>query len=102
MNETPWKRLGMLWFDLRLAVAHLAQLLIGRGPRWTGRLADDHVLYDPLLGDRAYTNQGWRSLMRRSGWSLEALPTGLTSFPAAFRKPSRFEPPLVHFLLRPL
>jgi SAM-dependent methyltransferase len=101
LNETPWRELAMLWFDLRLGVAHLAQLLTGRGPQCPGQLADDHVLYDPILGDRAYTMRGWRSLMRRTGWRLEVLQTGLTSYPASFRRASPFEPLLTHFLLRP-
>jgi SAM-dependent methyltransferase len=102
LNETPWRGRGMLWFSLRMAVAHLANLLLGRGPRWPGYVADDHVLYDPVLGDRAYTMRGWRSLLRRSGWQLEVLGTGLSAYPASFRRPSPFEPPLTHFLLRPI
>jgi SAM-dependent methyltransferase len=102
LNETPWRELGVLWFDLRMAVAHLALLLMGRGPRCAGQLADDHVVYDPVLGDRAYTMRNWRALMRRTGWQLEVIQTGLTSYPASFRRPSPFEPPLTHFLLRPI
>jgi hypothetical protein len=96
LNETPWRELGVLWFDVRMAVAHLMQLLVGRGPRVPGQLADDHVLYDPALGGRAYTMRCWRSLMRRADWDLEVRPTGLTSYPAGFRGPSPFEPPLIH------
>jgi len=101
VNETPWRELGMLWFDVRMALAHLSRLFTGRGPRRAGYIADDHVLYDPELGDRAYTLRGWRSLARRTGWHLDVLETGLTSYPAGFRRPSPFEPPLTHFLLRP-
>lgn len=101
LNETPWRTLGMLWFDLRLAVAHASHLLTGGGAGWRGHVAPDHILYDPVLGDRAYTMANWRALFRRTGWRLTVLETGLTSYPAAFRRPSRFEPPLRHFLLRP-
>lgn len=101
LNETPWRELGMIWFDLRMAVAHLAQLLTGRGPRCPGYVADNHVLYDPVLGDRSYTMSAWRALMHRTGWRLQVLHTGLTSYPDSYRRPSPFEPPLTHFLLRP-
>jgi SAM-dependent methyltransferase len=101
LNETPWRLGGMLWFDLSLAASHLLRLATGRGPHRPGSVSDDHVLYDPDLGDRAYTMGSWRALMRQAGWHLDAMPTGLTSYPATFRSPSRFEPELTHFLLRP-
>jgi ubiquinone/menaquinone biosynthesis C-methylase UbiE len=100
-NETPWRTLGMVWFDLRMLVAHASRMLIGRGPRCAGHVADDHVLYDPMLGDRAYTMRSWRSLMQRTGWRIDVQETGLTPYPASFRRPSPFEPALTHFLLRP-
>jgi SAM-dependent methyltransferase len=101
LNETPWRVGGMLWFDLRLAASHLVRLVTGRGPHWPGSVADNHVLYDPALGDRAYTMGNWHSLMREAGWHLHPIATGLSSYPESFRSPSRFEPELTHFLLRP-
>jgi ubiquinone/menaquinone biosynthesis C-methylase UbiE len=102
LNETPWRVPGMLWFVTRMVIAHLGSLATGRDVRWPGYVAFDHVLYDRELGDRAYTLKGWRALMRRAGWTLEVQPTGLTTYPASFRPPSRFEPELVHLLLRPM
>jgi SAM-dependent methyltransferase len=101
LNETPWRVPGMLWFGARMMAAHLATLATGRTVPWPGHVASDHVLYDPALGDRAYTLRGWQALMRRARWSLEVRPTGLTSYPPSVRRPSPFEPPLVHFVLRP-
>jgi SAM-dependent methyltransferase len=101
VNETPWRAVNLIWFDVRLIAAHISQNLLGGGLRCPGQIADDHVVYDPALGDRAYTMRGWRSLMRRAGWRLEVLETGLSSYPASFRRDSPFEPPLTHLLLRP-
>jgi SAM-dependent methyltransferase len=100
LNETPWRVPGMLWFDARVAVAHVLNLLTGRARPVDGHVAWDHVLYDAVLGDRAYTMRGWRSLARRTGWALEVRPTGLTPYPRSFRRPSPFEPQLTHFVLR--
>lgn len=100
LNETPWRVPGMMWFVARLLAAHIGTLVTGRTIRRPGYVAFDHVLYDPDLGDHAYTLNGWRALMRRAGWTLELLPTGLTTYPTSFRAPSRFEPELVHLLLR--
>jgi ubiquinone/menaquinone biosynthesis C-methylase UbiE len=102
LNETPWHRLAMLSFAVRTVAAALANL-VGRRllVRRAGHLAADHVLYDPLLGDRAMTLPQWHDLAARCGWSLERIETGLPPYRSEFRGRGRLEPDLTHFLLRP-
>lgn len=102
LNETPWHRLAMAAFSLRMAATALANLIGPRSRlRHTGHLAADHALYDSKLGDRAMTLPQWRHLARSCGWSISALDTGLPSYREQFRPRARFEPNLTHFVMRP-
>jgi ubiquinone/menaquinone biosynthesis C-methylase UbiE len=102
LNETPWPPLGLLGFSLRLMLIHLWNLAGLPQRRWVGEMGDDHVLYDPRLGDRAYTARSWRSLARRAGFSIQMRDTGMFSYPDDWRRPGRFEPKLTHIVLSPL
>jgi len=101
LNETPWPPLGLLGFSLRLMLVHLWNLAGLPQRRWAGELGDDHVLYDPRLGDRAYSARAWRALARRGGFALQMRDTGMFSYPADWRRPGRFEPKLTHLVLSP-
>jgi hypothetical protein len=101
LNETPWSPLGVLGFSLRLMLVHLWNLTGLPQRRWAGELGDDHVLYDPRLGDRAYTARSWRALARRAGFSIQMRDTGMFSYPDHWRGPGRFESKLTHLVLSP-
>lgn len=100
LNETPWHPVAMLGFTARLAATAVAGVL-GSRRRHPGALHDDHVLYDPRLGDRAWTIRGWHRLAGRAGWSISVRSSGLYSYPASTRRAARLESPLTHFVLRP-
>jgi SAM-dependent methyltransferase len=102
LNETPWHPLGLLAFATRHYLSTVLGLAGLPRPRAVGALTQDGALYDPGLGDRAYTMRGWRRIAHRNGWSLEPRPTGLPSYPATFRKRAFLEPELHHLILRPI
>ncbi len=101
LNETPWHPFWLFAFASR----HYASTLLGLvglpRPRAVGALSRDGALYDPVLGDRAYTMRGWRRIADRNGWSLEARDSGLPPYPATFRRRGFLEPNLHHLILRP-
>ncbi len=99
LNETPWHPVAILGFATRMYAAALAGLA-GRVTHRAGHLGSRHVLYDETLGDRAYSLRAWHHMLGAAGFSVEARDTGLTSYPASYRPPGRFEPRLVHFVLR--
>ncbi len=101
LNETPWPSLGLLGFSLRLMFVHLWNVAGLPPRRWAGELGDDHVLYDPRLGDRAYTARSWRALAGRAGFSIQMRDTGMFSYPDDWQRPGRFEPKLTHIVLSP-
>jgi SAM-dependent methyltransferase len=101
LNETPLHLLAVVSLATRL-LAGMARILVrARGRPFAGALAGDHVLYDPSLGDRGWTMNGWRALAARAGCELEVVATGLHSYPERQRPPQRLEPQLTHFILRP-
>jgi ubiquinone/menaquinone biosynthesis C-methylase UbiE len=99
LNETPWHPVAVFGFATRMYAAALLGLA-GRVTRRPGHLGSRHVLYDETLGDRAYTLRAWRQMMASAGWSMEVRDTGLFSYPPEHRPPGRWEPRLVHFVLR--
>lgn len=101
LNETPLHPLAIASLTTRLLMRMALILVRGRGSPFPGALAGDHVLYDPQLGDRGWTMNGWRALAARTGWELDVVATGLHSYPASYRAPQRVEPRLTHFILRP-
>lgn len=101
LNETPWHPLRLLSFATRHYLSCVLGLTGLPRPRAVGALTQDGVLYDPALGDRAYTMRGWRRIADRGGWSLEARATGLPSYPRDFRRRRVLEPELQHLILRP-
>jgi SAM-dependent methyltransferase len=102
LNETPWHPLAMLSFAGRHFLATATHLLGRRLVTATGALTEDGVLYDAVLGDRAYTMRRWQEIADRARCSLEVRSTGLPSYPAAVRKKHPLEPVLHHFVLRRL
>ena len=101
LNETPLHPLAIASLTTRLLLRMTRILVRGRGTPFPGALGGDHVLYDPKLGDRGWTMNGWRALAARAGWQLEVVPTGLPSYPDSQRPQQRLEPRLTHFILRP-
>jgi SAM-dependent methyltransferase len=100
LNETPWHPLAMLSFAGRHFLATATDLLGRRLVAATGALTEEGALYDPVLGDRAYTLRTWHTIADRARCSLEVRSTGLPSYPAAVRKKHPLEPVLHHFVLR--
>jgi SAM-dependent methyltransferase len=101
LNETPWSRRGMAIFATKHYVSAITGALGRRVVQAPGALTSDGALYDPALGDRAYTLSAWRAIARRAGLRLELLPTGLPSYPDEVRRKLPLEPDLCHFVLRP-
>jgi ubiquinone/menaquinone biosynthesis C-methylase UbiE len=100
LNETPWHRIAIVGFATRMYAAALAGLA-GRITHRPGHLGSRHVLYDETLGDRAYSLPAWRQMLGAAGFRVEVRDTGMTSYPESYRPPGRFEPRLIHFVLRP-
>jgi SAM-dependent methyltransferase len=101
LNETPWRPLRMLAFATRHFVATGLGLVGLPGPRAPGALTQDGALYDPALGDRAYTMRAWRRIAARNGWSLCEVCSGLPPYPPHQRRRAFLEPDLHHLILRP-
>jgi SAM-dependent methyltransferase len=101
LNETPWHPLGMLAFAGRHFVAAVSGLIGRRVVAAPGALTADGALYDPELGDRAYTMRAWRRIAAQGGCSLDVLETGLPSYPESERRKLPLEPDLAHLVLRP-
>lgn len=101
LNETPWHPISLFAFATRHYLSTLIGLVGRRRIRAVGALTRDGALYDPVLGDRAYTMRGWQRIAARNGWSLEVRPSGLPSYPSSFRRRGRLEGELQHLVLRP-
>jgi SAM-dependent methyltransferase len=101
LNETPWHPLAMLAFAARHFVASVTGLLGRRLVAAPGALTEHGALYDPQLGDRAYTLRTWRQIAAGGGCRLEVRRTGLPSYPESERRRMPLEPDLHHFVLRP-
>jgi SAM-dependent methyltransferase len=99
MNETPWHPIAILGFATRMYLAALAGLA-GSITHRNGHLGSRHLLYDDALGDRAYSLRAWRQILGGAGFSVEVRDTGLVSYRDSYRPRNRFEPHLVHFILR--
>jgi SAM-dependent methyltransferase len=103
LNETPWHQLAMTSFVVRTTVGALAGVRGTRAAKApSGAIATDHVLYDPVLGDRARSLAQWQALIARHGFALEVQDTGLPSYKAGYRSRGRLEGNLVNLVLRPL
>lgn len=98
-NETPWGRVLMTGFVVKLLLAAVRPPDTGRKG---GFVATDHVLYDEDLGDRARTRSQWRRLAERNGFELRFVDSGLPSFKPSFRPRKRLESNLVHLILEPV
>lgn len=101
LNETPWHPVRMLAFATRHYLSAALGLTGLPRPAAVGALTVDGALYDPVLGDRAYTMRGWRRIATRNGWSLQGHSTGLPPYPATYRRRGLLEPDLHHLILRP-
>jgi SAM-dependent methyltransferase len=101
LNETPWRPVRMLAFATRHFVSTALGVVGLPGPRAPGALTHDGALYDPVLGDRAYTLRGWQRIAARNGWSLRERSTGLPPYPRHQRRRAFLEPDLHHLILRP-
>ena len=102
LNEVPYSVVSMLAATVSIAVAAAVTAVT---PRFTikkrGYIAADHVLYDAVLGDRAFTQSQWFRLFRHHDLDSVKIDTGLPSYPRSYRRRNFLERNLTHFILRP-
>ncbi len=98
LNETPLDTLRYLYKMARVGLGITVQSIRGKYVAWSPSIASSGILYDPYLGDVAYSFDQWRSVFAQTGWSCRVIRTGLSSYKRPSPRPAR----LTHFVLRPL
>ena len=102
LNEVPYAVARMLFASVSIALAASVNAI---NPRWTikkrGHIAADHLLYDDVLGDRAFTQAQWVRLFKHHNVDFVKVDTSLPSYPRSFRRRNLLEGNLTHFILRP-
>jgi SAM-dependent methyltransferase len=96
LNETPLSTLACLYRMGRVGASAAAAVLGGRYEAYSPTVSAGGLLYDPFLGDVAYSMRQWEAAFSQSGWSYETIRTPLGSY----KKGPRRQVPLTHFLLR--
>jgi SAM-dependent methyltransferase len=96
LNETPLGTPRYLYKMVRVGMGITVKALQGRYTAWSPSIASSGILYDPYLGDVAYSFDQWRSAFAQTRWRYRIIRTGLSSY----KEPSRRPAHLTHFLLR--
>lgn len=96
LNETPLGTPRYLYKMARIGMGITLRSIQGQYIAWSPSIASSGVLYDPYLGDVAYSLDQWRSAFTQTHWSYRIIRTGLSSY----KKPSRRPAHLTHFVLR--
>jgi SAM-dependent methyltransferase len=103
LNEVPY---AIAWLLLAVGITALAAVVNGVSSRITlrrpGHVAAGHILYDDVLGDRAYTRAQWRRLFQDHALGATTIDTSLPSYPPHYRRRLPLEQNLTHFVLRQL
>jgi len=97
LNETPLDTARYLYKMARIGLGITMQSIRGTYVARSPSIASSGILYDPYLGDVAYSFDQWRSVFAQTNWSCRIIRTGLSSYKRPSPRPAR----LTHFLLRP-
>lgn len=98
LNETPLSTYRALNLMGKIGVKAANSVLQGRCPTYTSTLSGGGILYDPHLGDRAYSLRQWKTVFVQTGWRASVVRTPLGSYKSGGRR----QAPLTHFVLRKL
>jgi 2-polyprenyl-3-methyl-5-hydroxy-6-metoxy-1,4-benzoquinol methylase len=96
LNETPLETARYLYKMARVGLGITVQSIRGNYVAWSPSIASSGILYDPYLGDVAYSFNQWRSVFAQTKWSYRIIRTGLSSY----KRPSPRPAHLTHFVLR--
>jgi SAM-dependent methyltransferase len=96
LNETPLGTARYLYKMARVCVDITLKSMRGRYVAWSPSVASSGILYDPHLGDVAYSFDQWKSAFAQTRWSCRIIRTGLSSY----KRPSPRPAHLTHFVLR--
>ena len=96
LNETPLETARYLYKMARVGLGITMQSIRGDYHAFSPSIASSGILYDPYLGDVAYSFNQWRSVFEQTKWSYRIIRTGLSSY----KRPSPRPAHLTHFVLR--
>jgi SAM-dependent methyltransferase len=96
LNETPDTRRRSVSRMLRMTARIGGRVAGGRYDRFSCSVSSAGLLYDPHLGDLAYSLAQWRDAFVQTGWACQTIRTPLGTY-----KPNNPKAPrLTHFILR--
>ncbi len=96
LNETPLSTYRSLNWMARIGIKAALSLLAGRCPTYARTVSGGGILYEPYLGDRAYSLRQWKTAFAQSNWRVSVIRTPLGSYKGGGRRQTR----LTHFVLR--